>query len=268
MAMMDFSLQNLDYEVRFLIETAYASSIGKVRKSNQDFVQVFENREGVTLAIVCDGMGGHQGGDVASTMAVTHLGHNFGMTDFANANIARKWLDVQLNSENEIILKTADKFPDLNGMGTTIVLAFAFKDNALIAHLGDSRAYSYSEGKFVQLTEDHSLVNELVKMGQITKEQAKHHPQKNIITQALGVSSTIDPEIKEIKLDENDIILLCTDGLTNSLSDPQIQQILATKELSLKERCNKLISESNRLGGGDNITVCLIWNKEDESSDR
>ncbi|AZK90396.1 Putative protein phosphatase 2C-type [Lactobacillus helveticus] len=268
MAMMDFSLQNLDYEVRFLIETAYASSIGKVRKSNQDFVQVFENREGVTLAIVCDGMGGHQGGDVASTMAVTHLGHNFGMTDFTDANIARKWLDVQLNSENEIILKTADKFPDLNGMGTTIVLAFAFKDNALISHLGDSRAYSYSEGKFVQLTEDHSLVNELVKMRQITKEQAKHHPQKNIITQALGVSSTIDPEIKEIKLDENDIILLCTDGLTNSLSDPQIQQILATKELSLKERCNKLISESNRLGGGDNITVCLIWNKEDESSDR
>ena len=174
----------------------------------------------------------------------------------------------ELNSENETILKTADKFPDLNGMGTTIVLAFAFKDNALIAHLGDSRAYSYSEGKFVQLTEDHSLVNELVKMGQITKEQAKHHPQKNIITQALGVSSTIDPEVKEIKLDDDDIILLCTDGLTNSLSDPQIQQVLATKELSLKERCNKLISEANRLGGGDNITVCLIWNKEDESSDR
>ena len=265
MAMMDFSLQNLDYEVRFLIETAYASSIGKVRKSNQDFVQVFENRKGITLAIVCDGMGGHQGGDVASTMAVTHLGHNFGITDFTDANIARKWLDVQLNSENETILKTADKFPDLNGMGTTIVLAFAFKDNALIAHLGDSRAYSYSEGKFVQLTEDHSLVNELVKMGQITKEQAKHHPQKNIITQALGVSSTIDPEVKELKLD---IILLCTDGLTNSLSDPQIQQILATKELSLKERCNKLISEANRLGGGDNITVFLIWNKEDESRDR
>ncbi len=218
MAMMDFSLQNLDYEVRFLIETAYASSIGKVRKSNQDFVQVFENRKGITLAIVCDGMGGHQGGDVASTMAVTHLGHNFGITDFTDANIARKWLDVQLNSENETILKTADKFPDLNGMGTTIVLAFAFKDNALIAHLGDSRAYSYSEGKFVQLTEDHSLVNELVKMGQITKEQAKHHPQKNIITQALGVSSTIDPEVKEIKLDDDDIIFVNCNNKLNTFN--------------------------------------------------
>lgn len=251
-----------------MIETAYASSIGKVRKSNQDFVQVFKNHEGITLAIVCDGMGGHQGGDVASTMAVTHLGHNFGMTDFTDAETALKWLEVQLHSENETILKTADKFPDLNGMGTTIVLAFMFEKQALIAHLGDSRAYSYSEGKFVQLTEDHSLVNELVKMGQITKEQAKHHPQKNIITQALGVSSTIDPEYKKIKLGENDIILLCTDGLTNSLSDPQIQQILATKDLNLQERCEKLISEANRLGGGDNITVCLIWNKEDDSSDR
>ena len=256
---MDFSLLNLRCEVRFLIETAYASSIGKVRKSNQDFVQVFKNRKGITLAVVCDGMGGHQGGDVASTMAVTHLGHNFGITDFTDANIGHKWLDVQLNSENETILKTADKFPDLNGMGTTTVLAFAFDDNALIAHLGDSRAYSYSEGKFVQLTEDHSLVNELVKMGQITKEQAKHHPQKNIITQALGVSSTIDPEINEIKLGDNDIILLCTDGLTNSLSDPQIQQILATKELSLKERCNKVISEANRLDGDVIISVCLNW---------
>lgn len=250
-----------------MIETAFASSIGRIRKSNQDFVKVFKNKSDTTLAIVCDGMGGHQGGDVASTMAVSHLGHNFESTDFTDTNSAHKWIEVQLKSENETILKTADRFPDLNGMGTTIVLAFAFKDTALIAHLGDSRAYIYADGHFTQLTEDHSLVNELVKMGQITKEQAKHHPQKNIITQALGVSSTIDPEFRNVALNENDIILLCTDGLTNSLSDPQIQQILATKELSLKDRCNKLINEANRLGGGDNITVCLVWNKG-EVSDR
>ena len=242
-----------------LIETAYASSIGRIRKSNQDFVRVFKNKSDVTLAIVCDGMGGHQGGDVASTMAVSHLWHNF-----TEAKIARKWLEVQLNAENETILKTADRFPDLNGMGTTVVLAFAFENEALIAHLGDSRAYSYADGKFLQLTQDHSLVNELVKMGQITKEQAKHHPQKNIITQALGVSSTIDPEFADLSLSEETIILLCTDGLTNSLSDPQIQQILATKDLSLKDRCNKLINEANRLGGGDNITVCLIWIREEK----
>lgn len=244
-----------------MIKTAYASSIGRIRKSNQDFVRVFQNKSGATMAIVCDGMGGHQGGDVASTMAVSHLGHSFSTTDFMDCESARKWLDVQLNSENETILKTADRFPDLNGMGTTIVLAVVFAEEALIAHLGDSRAYSYTGEKFSQLVEDHSLVNELVKMGQITKQQAKHHPQKNIITQALGVSSTIEPEFKQIELHDNDVILLCTDGLTNSLSDPQIQQILATKELSLKERCRKLINEANRLGGGDNITVCLVVNE-------
>ncbi|MDF7638735.1 Stp1/IreP family PP2C-type Ser/Thr phosphatase [Lactobacillus sp. ESL0791] len=245
-----------------MIKTAFASSIGRIRKSNQDFVQVFKNKTGATLAIVCDGMGGHQGGDVASTMAVSHIGHNFITTDFNNCDDAHSWLEVQLNAENETILKTADRFPDLNGMGTTIVLAVAFSADALIAHLGDSRAYSYVDDTFTQLVEDHSLVNELVKMGQITKEQAKHHPQKNIITQALGVSSTIDPEFRQIALHDGDIILLCTDGLTNSLDDPQIQQILATKELPLKDRCQKLINEANRLGGGDNITVCLLASEE------
>lgn len=213
------------------------------------------------MAIVCDGMGGHQGGDVASTMAVNHLGHSFTMTDFSDCQSAHKWLNVQLSTENETILRTADRFPDLNGMGTTIVLAIAFDHDALIAHLGDSRAYCYADGKFTQLVEDHSLVNELVKMGQITKQQAKNHPQKNIITQSLGVSSTIDPEFRQVDLNDDDIILLCTDGLTNSLSDPQIQQILATKDLSLKDRCHKLIDEANRLGGGDNITVCLVLNE-------
>ena len=247
-----------------MIKTAYASSIGRIRKSNQDSVQVFENKNKVTLAIVCDGMGGHQGGDVASTMAVSHLGHSFAATDFTDCRRAKNWLDVQLSSENETILKTADRFPDLNGMGTTIVLAIVFDHEALIAHLGDSRAYSYANGNFSQLVEDHSLVNELVKMGQITKQQAKNHPQKNIITQSLGVSGTIDPEYRQVNLKEHDLLLLCTDGLTNSLTDPQIQQILATRGLSLKDQCHKLINEANRLGGGDNITVCLISNEGGE----
>ena len=244
-----------------MIKTAFASSIGRIRKSNQDSVQVFKNKNNALMAIVCDGMGGHQGGDVASTMAVSHLGHNFVDTDFYDCDRAQKWLNVQLSSENETILKTADRFPDLNGMGTTIVLAIVFVNEALIAHLGDSRAYGYSAGEFTQLMEDHSLVNELVKLHQISKQQARNHPQKNIITQSLGVSSTIDPEYRQVSLGENDIILLCTDGLTNSLSDPQIQQILATKDLSLKERCQKLIDEANRVGGEDNITACLILNE-------
>lgn len=249
-----------------MITTAYASSIGRVRESNQDFVQVFQNKKHIIMAIVCDGMGGHQGGDVASTMAVTHLGHSFSMTDFTTPSVARKWLDMQLKTENDTILQTADKFPDLNGMGTTVVLSINFDNTALIAHLGDSRAYLYTGDRFKQLTEDHSLVNELIKMGQITPSQARTHPQKNIITQALGVSSSINPEYDEITIHDGEVILLCTDGLTNSLEDSQIQQVLATKSLSLKERCNKLINEANRLGGGDNITVCLIQYEEGDKN--
>ncbi len=241
-----------------MIETAFASSIGRVRETNQDFVKVFKNQKDVILAIVCDGMGGHQGGDVASAMAVNHLGHHFLTTDFMTSEKAENWLNVQLKLENETLLKTGDRFPDLTGMGTTIVLLAAFPDHGLIAHLGDSRAYLYRAGQFKQLTQDHSLVNELVKMGQITKEQARNHPNKNIITETLGVSSTINPEYDHLDVQADDLFLLCTDGLTNSLTDPQIQQILATKNLSLKEKCNKLINEANRLGGGDNITVCLI----------
>lgn len=247
-----------------MIKTAYASSIGRVRETNQDFVKVFKNQSNIIMGIVCDGMGGHQGGDVASTMAVSHLGHNFAKTDFTDPELAQKWLTIQLKLENEIILETADRFSDLNGMGTTVVLALAFDEKILIAHLGDSRAYLYGSNNFKQITQDHSLVNELVKMGEITEQQARNHPQKNIITETLGVSSTINPEFDNLEVHAGDIFLLCTDGLTNSLTDPQIQQILATKNLTLKERCNKLINEANRLGGGDNITVCLLAYVEKE----
>lgn len=249
-----------------VIKTAFASSIGRVRETNQDFVKVFKNQNKIIMGIVCDGMGGHQGGDVASNMAVNHLGHAFEQTDFTDPHLAQKWLEVQLKLENETILSTADRFADLKGMGTTVVLGIAFAEKILIAHLGDSRAYVYGNNDFRQITEDHSLVNELVKMGQITEQEARTHPQKNIITETLGVSSTVNPEFDTLEVHAGDIFLLCTDGLTNSLTDLQIQQILATKNLTLKERCNKLINEANRLGGGDNITVCLLayTEKEDE----
>lgn len=172
-----------------MVEATYFTSVGKVRKTNQDFVKTFKNRNGIIMGVVCDGIGGHQGGDVASNMAVNHLGHNFMMTDFCEAQVAQSWLSVQLKAENDNILRTATKFADLNGMGTTIVLAIIFADQALIAHLGDSRAYLYRDRQLTQLTEDHSLVNELLKMGQITEQEAKNHPQKNIITQTLGASS-------------------------------------------------------------------------------
>ncbi|APT17925.1 phosphoprotein phosphatase [Amylolactobacillus amylotrophicus DSM 20534] len=240
-----------------MIKTAYASNIGRVRKSNQDFVQIFKNKKNILMAIVADGMGGHQGGDVASSMAVNHLGHAFVGSDLDNVATARTWLKVNLNLENETILATSDRFSDLNGMGTTIVLAVLFAEDVLLAHLGDSRAYLLRKNEFLQVTQDHSLVNELLKSGQITVEQAKNHPQKNVITETLGVSKVINPEFTELQILEGDLLLLCTDGLTNSLTNQQIKDILV-KQTSLQERSDELIAAANRFGGQDNITVCLI----------
>lgn len=250
-----------------MIKTAYASNIGRVRKSNQDFVQIFKNRKDIMMAIVADGMGGHQGGDVASSMAVNHLGHGFALSDFADLETAKTWLKVNLSLENETILSTSSRFSDLRGMGTTIVLAVLFDDEVLLAHLGDSRAYLLRKNEFLQITQDHSLVNELLKSGQITPEEAAHHPQKNVVTETLGVSSVIKPEYTELMAQEGDLLLLCTDGLTNSLSNKQIKDILLQKK-TLQEKSDELIVAANKFGGQDNITVCLInYGKEDASND-
>lgn len=240
-----------------MIEVAYASDIGKVRQTNQDYVEVFENKKQLKLAIVADGMGGHQAGDVASSMAVKNLGHAFLATDFNTPELGQKWLEVNLTAENEKILAASDRFNDLHGMGTTIVLALLFSNNVLLAHLGDSRAYLLRNHQLEQLTEDHSLVNELLKAGQITADEAKNHPQKNIVTETLGVSSKIKPEFNRLDLKDFDMIFLCTDGLTNHVSTVEIQNIL-NEEITLQERADKLIATANENGGNDNITVCLI----------
>lgn len=240
-----------------MIKTAYASNIGRVRKTNQDFVQVFKNKKDVEMAIVADGMGGHLGGDVASSMAVQHLGHSFVGTDFDEAAKARVWLKMQLSLENETILKTSERFADLHGMGTTVVLALTFVNQVLVVHLGDSRGYLFRNNKLRQLTSDHSLVNELLKSKQITKEQAEHHPQKNVITETLGVSDHINPEYTDVFQEPGDIIMLCSDGLTNSLTDVQILTILLSEQ-DLQAKCDQLIKEANKFGGQDNITVCLV----------
>lgn len=240
-----------------MVKIVDATSIGQVRQTNQDYVQIFENKKNIKLAIVADGMGGHQAGDIASSMAVKHLGHAFVETDFKTLSQAKKWLQLNLNVENEKIIQASDRFNDLKGMGTTVVLAVVFAHEALFAHLGDSRAYLLRQGTLRQITEDHSLVNELLKAGEITPTEAKNHPQKNIITQTLGVSRQIEPEYNQLGILSDDLLLLCTDGLTNSLTDQKITEILTTTS-SLEDKSAALIAAANKFGGQDNITVCLI----------
>lgn len=244
------------------MEIAYQTDIGQEREDNQDYVGVFTNQDQLTFAIVADGIGGHQGGDVASSMAVSHIGYHFEQTTFKNPMDAVRWLSDQVRIENEKIIDKSNQFKDLNGMGTTMVAAIFFDDQMVVANIGDSRGYLRRNGELNQLTEDHSLVNELVKRGVITEQEAKTHPQKNIITRTLGISPDADIDINLYQLESSDQLLLCTDGLSNMVSNQQLDGVLKSDQ-TLAEKCQQLIKMANEAGGPDNITVLIADNAQE-----
>lgn len=248
------------------MEVAYRTSIGKQRDDNEDYVDVFTNQAGRHLAIIADGIGGHQGGDVASAMAVSHLGHEFEQTAFTTPAEARQWITTEITAENQSIIAKSNQFADLNGMGTTLVAAVYFEEEVLIANIGDSRAYLLRDDELRQLTEDHSLVNELVKRGEISRQAARHHPQKNVIIRSLGISDDARFDLNTYPLVAGDQLLLCTDGLTNMVDDQQIQTVLTSVQTP-KEKCDQLIDMANAAGGLDNITVLLLVNGLREVAD-
>ncbi|MGR3741656.1 Stp1/IreP family PP2C-type Ser/Thr phosphatase [Companilactobacillus sp. DQM5] len=247
------------------MKTAFLSDIGRKRQSNQDYVNVFTNIRGAVLGIVADGMGGHKGGDVASDMAVSHIGHDFEQTDLKDLSALKDWIVKELQKENNRIIDASKQFSDLNGMGTTMVGVIIYEDKMLVSNVGDSRLYLLRNQTLKQLSFDHSLVNELVESGELTKSEARNHPQKNIITQTLGVNENVKPESNIFNFLSDDILLLCSDGLTNMVTEDAIKEIL-TSNISLKEMCKKLIQKANNAGGLDNITALIIKNdirKED-----
>lgn len=241
------------------MEVAFRTAIGKQRADNQDYVDVFTNQAGQHLALVADGIGGHQGGDVASAMAVSHLGHDFELTAWTTTAAASQWLSQQITMENHSIIEKSNQFADLNGMGTTLVAVVYFTDEVVIASIGDSRAYLLRDGQLRQLTEDHSLVNELVKRGEISRQAARHHPQKNVIIRSLGISNDANFDLNTYPLVLNDQLLLCTDGLTNMVDDQQIATVLESTQ-PLEAKCDQLIELANAAGGLDNISVLIIAN--------
>ena len=247
------------------MKVAYRTSIGKQRQDNEDYVDVFTNLAGQHLAIIADGIGGHQGGDVASAMAVSHLGHEFEQTKLATPSDARTWITGEITAENQSIIDKSNQFADLNGMGTTLVAALYFTEEVVIASIGDSRAYLLRDRQFRQLTEDHSLVNELVKRGEISKQAARHHPQKNVIIRSLGISTDARFDLNTYPLVPGDQLLLCTDGLTNMVTDADIQAVLLS-DRTTAEKCDRLIEMANDAGGLDNITVLIIANLDGEVS--
>ena len=216
------------------------------------------------MVFLADGMGGHRAGNIASEMAVTDLGTAWVSSEIETVNQVREWFAEHLEAVNRRI-HLAGQDDEHKGMGTTLE-ALAFVEGQVIyAHVGDSRIGLIRQGKYQQLTSDHSLVNALLRAGQITEEEAEVHPNKNIITRSLGQTNEVQADIQALELQAGDIILMNSDGLTNMVSTTEIMEVLEREDLTLDNKSEALIRLANEHGGLDNITVVLI--KFEETSE-
>lgn len=225
---------------------------GRVRSSNQDAFLVDND---YSVWVVADGMGGHAGGDVASRLAVERIAELV----VGDIQDPVRWLQDAVRTANDAIRQEAVKRPALNNMGTTLVALTISPQTgqAVVAHVGDSRAYVFRRGALSQLTRDHTAVEESVRKGLLTPEEALTHPYRHVLSRALGPEREIEPDIGTHHLEAGDLVLLCTDGLTKMLRDEEIGAILASRATP-EGLCRALIAEANRRGGEDNVTTVLV----------
>ena len=241
---------------------SYITDPGKVRERNEDSVNIVENASGEILMAVADGMGGHKDGEVASSIALNHIATRFkSISSVGNKEDAINWIREIVKEANALIYKYVAEHKESAGMGTTMVLAILTKDFLLIGNIGDSSGYVIKNKKLHKVTVDHTLVNLLVKSGEITEEDAKNHPKKNVLMRALGASPDVEMDIFNVELGV-DGIFLCSDGLTNMLDDDTIMKVLNNNEMDIDEKLDKLIFKANNRGGSDNISIAYL-NKED-----
>ena len=247
------------------MEYAYLTDPGKVRDHNEDSVIIVKNHNNELLLAVADGMGGHRGGEIASSIVISNIGKEFReLGKLGNKEDAILWIKNVVSEANVQIYKYTEENPESAGMGTTIVLALLTKEYLLFGNIGDSSGYVYKDNAIHKITNDHTLVNLLLKSGEITEEEAKDHPRKNVFMRALGANTEVEMDIFNVELSV-DGIMLCSDGLTNMLDDEQIAKVL-NEELTVEEKVNKLIVKANNRGGTDNISVAFL-EKVGESSD-
>nr|WP_295971998.1 Stp1/IreP family PP2C-type Ser/Thr phosphatase [uncultured Bacillus sp.] len=231
---------------------------GKVRQHNEDCGGILINPSGQFLAVVADGMGGHRAGDVASDMTVTELKRLWeAAPEIVTADQAESWLKTSINEVNAVLHEHASSHSECDGMGTTIVAVIITQLFLTVAHIGDSRCYILNEAGFSQITEDHSLVNELVRSGEITKEDAENHPRKNVLIRALGTEKTVEMDIRSMVFEEGDLLLLCSDGLSNKVNESEIVECLQ-QEILIDEKASRLIQLANSHGGEDNISLVIV----------
>lgn len=239
------------------LEVVSRSDPGMVRSHNED--AVFGLAE-AGLVILADGMGGYNAGEVASGMAIAWLADNLPpvLTTVNRPDEVQQQIEAQVCLANDSIFKAAESQPQYAGMGTTLVIGY-FHDNLLtLAHIGDSRAYRLRGDAFVQLTRDHSLLQEQIDSGMITPEEARFSQNKNLVTRALGVDSEVEVEIRDHAVVPGDVFLLCSDGLNDMVTDEEIGMTLQTLHSNLALAADQLIEMANDNGGRDNVSVILV----------
>lgn len=245
------------------MKTFSMTDIGRKREVNQDYVFATDETIGnlPNLLVVADGMGGHRAGDFASRFTVEVLAEEVQNCQETHPETI---LGNSIQAANERLLEEAEKDNRLEGMGTTLVAATIMDHVLYFANVGDSRLYLINK-EIRQLSKDHSMVEEMVRLGGLTEEEAKHHPDKNIITRAIGVKQKVEPDFFEYRLKGGDIILMCSDGLTNMVDDDEIFQIVKSAR-DIVEAVESLIQRANENGGSDNIGVVLAQPYADEVS--
>ena len=238
-----------------MLKTFSITDIGRRRKINQDYVYTSEVPVGnlPNLFIVADGMGGHNAGDFASKVTVETMLRTIGSSKESNPGAI---FGEAISAANECVHRIASENPEFEGMGTTVVAATCMGKCLQVANVGDSRLYVINK-EVKQITRDHSLVEEMVRMGGLDRISARNHPDKNIITRAVGVGVSVEPDFFTVELEEGDIVLMCSDGLTNMLEDEEIRMLLGGAR-DIVEKAQSLVEAANENGGKDNISVILI----------
>ena len=241
-----------------MITVGVKSDVGIKRDNNQDSFYISENNN-ILIYLVADGMGGHKAGKLASTMARDIIQRNFNEEEIDldnEANILKK-IKMSIEEANTKIYLKSIEDEEFKGMGTTVTMAYIFENKIYLGHVGDSRAYLIKRDEIIQITEDHSYVNQLLKSGSITKKEAKSHPKRNMITRAVGSSSIIEIDLIVKEWDQEDILILSSDGLTNMVKDYKILKAFKDED-NIQKSCDKLVHIANKNGGIDNITVIAI----------
>ena len=237
------------------------SDIGMSRKENQDRIYISEDKKHIKYFIVADGMGGVNGGEVASTAAIeaikSYIDENIEDVEYEKEEI-EELIKQSIYKANKFILQKSRREKEYQGMGTTIVLSLVYRNRVYIGHVGDSRVYRIRKNIIRQLTKDHSYVQALLDEGTITKKEAINHPQKNILLKVVGCENEVEPDIVVKGFIKGDILLMCTDGLTNMVSTQEIYDTIVNGNDDLKSTCQRLVAMANANGGYDNVSVILI----------